>query len=668
MWRSIPLLCAALCGALSRGACESTHSVEEAFLFPLSDLGLICDHRSYPRLRHETCGFRVVVSVPVAATQWIPEMSVSVEAAPIHSAMLAESETVGPLNQPQPQFQPLQSSSPSGALLTDSVATHGRLSRITGSSVENRPRETVRTVFVDDLSDRAPDASQCANNVDGSPIQMYSGRCSLRSAFAYCTSLGRLDYSECAVHLPPTSDADDLPIKILPVFQFISIEVLESTPSLSLYGNGRNIYLDRRAVINFPLFVVSTSNNAASGRFFFHMQDAQLIDFGDLSYSGGVLSSAGPINISILNMLFQDSQAANGGALYVTNALSLNVTDCVFISGASSTAVVYDGTGGAIAVTSSQVVHISNSTFHGNRCGDDGGAIFAATVDYIKISNCTFLKNFAEDNGGAVLLSDINVAIISNSYFYSNTARVLGGSVAISGQGVTLTNCVFFDSRSSENAGAVSVVDSLSVNLSLCVFLNNFASSSGGAVNIENTDVVNIAESLFDGNQCIKDGGAMRIFRVGDLFLSLNRFQSNEAESSGAGLFIKDGVRVQVYDNEFIGNVALGDGGGVCIDQSTVIIISSSNFTGNLAGGDGGGVYSFGTACLTALQSIFQSNEASFFGAGISMNAGSAADVAACTFTDNSAGSDGGGIAFYSSHDLLVYNSTFTSNSGKCLH
>lgn len=144
----------------------------------------------------------------------------------------------------------------------------------------------------------------------------------------------------------------------------------------------------------------------------------------------------------------QDSNAI-GGAIcgYYAN---LFIEDCHFQGNTS------DVSGGAIYVTSALALSVTNCTFFGNHASNTGGAITSYETPF-QLSDCLFRNNFAGSLGASIYSPaspqsppDILYSSVTNSTFARNNASQfgfgMGGGLAVEGQHVVdVVACEFQD-------------------------------------------------------------------------------------------------------------------------------------------------------------------------------------------------------------------------------
>jgi predicted outer membrane repeat protein len=315
---------------------------------------------------------------------------------------------------------------------------------------------------------------------------------------------------------------------------------------------------------------------------------------------GAAVYAAGG-TVTITNSTFTENSAADGrgGAIYVSGAVSVTISDSVFgnpnydtfgnfasdgggdiyVSGGAGLATLnlsssqfYDanayGSGGSIAAICTESV-ISGVTISGAQSDENGAGLYlddgsGCGADYtVTVSNSRFLNTDADDQGGAI--SDgqdgdgpLTEVIVSGGYFYQNYAR----------------------------AGAAINLDYTNLTVSKSTFIDNSAGSWGGGVfELYENDSVVITGSRFDGNTSVGSGGVIRQNgSVDSLRLVGNTFTQNATGDSGGVVYAGDNESLTIQSNQFQRNTALNQGGAIRVQDGTSgTSIISNTFTGNSA-------------------------------------------------------------------------------------
>ncbi len=339
----------------------------------------------------------------------------------------------------------------------------------------------------------------------------------------------------------------------------------------------------------------------------------------------------------------------------------------------------YTGYGGALSITSSANVTVTDSTFSNNSATKGGAAI--DNEGTLQITSSQFTNNSTDGRGGA--LSALGDITIESSTFNNNTAAGFGGGAIFqfSDPNATLTiNNSSFQGNS----------------------VQNDASAYGGAIFV--TDTTTIANSTFDGNSAIaSDGRGGAIYNSGTLLLDNVSFNNNYATSYAGALAAAGNITIQAssFSNNSVGSEnEEGQGGAIlqfldrenpytltvnntvfssnsatsseatggAVDIYSYADFDNATFTGNSVVADaavsGGGAAHVGAESRTTFSnSTFSENTASYGGAirtrdaTLANNSAALLDITNSTFTSNSADNNGG--AFYNN----FYNSATTGDA-----
>lgn len=230
---------------------------------------------------------------------------------------------------------------------------------------------------------------------------------------------------------------------------------------------------------------------------------------------------------------------------------------------------------------------VENSTFSGNRAGDDGGAI--SNLGELTVEDSTFSRNSSvvgdtgTDNGGAIDNFDGTVAV-KGSIFSENRASDGGG--IHNGGTLTVEDSTFSRNRASGIGGGVFTAFG-STTVEDSTFSENTARSSAGG--IYNNDTLAVKGSTFSENSAPGGGGILNF--NGTLLVEGSTFSSNSAARVGGGILSNGGFSAsKVTNSTFSGNSATRRGGGIYVTTGP-LAFETSTFSGNSAGEEGGGIF-----------------------------------------------------------------------------
>ena len=238
-------------------------------------------------------------------------------------------------------------------------------------------------------------------------------------------------------------------------------------------------------------------------------------------------------NLTLVDMVIQDSSALNGGAIYSEGLIY--ISNSIFANNTASL------NGGAILSSSESANYIVNSNFTNNGASD-GGAIYSnGTMNLLSNS---FIENQVSGDGGAVYLLSSNASVDRNT-FRANNASNFGGALFFkspdSSKLFKIINNVLARNKASQG-GAIYLSD-------LTAILSNnsmsaYQSANGGLIYLDNSKVnavisilnndtityflsnpINITASIRDDQDNLINGGLLT-FKIkggeyGDSFVEL---------------------------------------------------------------------------------------------------------------------------------------------------
>ena len=325
--------------------------------------------------------------------------------------------------------------------------------------------------------------------------------------------------------------------------------------------------------------------------------DHAWIDNGD---GAGVYAEG---SVIVADSTFTNNSALddNGGAIYVSDARSVTISDSVFGDPNDATKGNYaEEYGGDIYVTGGGALanlSISNSQFYDAVAVDESGGSIAAICAASVISGVTIRGAGANENGAGLYFNDDSgcgtdyTVTVTNSRFLNNEADSQGGAIS-DGQDsldsplteVTVTGSYFYQNEA--GSGAAINLDGTNLTVSKSTFIDNSAGASGGgAFEFYHNETVTITGSRFVGNTSEGSGGVIRQNGVVDsLRLVSNTFTQNATEGSGGVIYAGHTESLTIESNQFQRNTALDQGGAIRVQDGTSgTSITRNTFTGNSA-------------------------------------------------------------------------------------
>ncbi len=277
-------------------------------------------------------------------------------------------------------------------------------------------------------------------------------------------------------------------------------------------------------------------------------------DFGG---GGAYLFGAGAI---IENCNFIGGLSANGGGLFMNNALkTINIKNNLF-SGASSTFG-----GGFTVYGDSSIYNLSDNEFSNNLVSESGAGVIIGFGATANLFNNTFSENIANRGGAIYIQQDSTIVDIDSCLFDMNQAEINGGAISMnSGSFVKIANSEITN-NGSDNGGGISAQQFLDdqargqLDIYNTFISFNSASGQGGGINTVGTNV-KVQNSVINNNfnlNGISGGG----------------ISANSYDSSGL-------VRVELVNTTIAGNEGeLGSGIGLftgSVENSVDLILRNT--------------------------------------------------------------------------------------------
>lgn len=172
-------------------------------------------------------------------------------------------------------------------------------------------------------------------------------------------------------------------------------------------------------------------------------------------YGGGAIySSGGSITINRCNFTRNIAHAACGGGAIYTAGL-LIIKDSMFIGNQAS------GNGGGAIYAASGPVVFERTSFVENSADYNGGAIYIASEAKATISECSFKGCTSKGgSGGAISLATSAVVHVNDTVFTSNSAASNGGAMCCGPESTLILNKSTFDTSNTARTGTALFMDS----------------------------------------------------------------------------------------------------------------------------------------------------------------------------------------------------------------
>lgn len=297
---------------------------------------------------------------------------------------------------------------------------------------------------------------------------------------------------------------------------------------------------------------------------------------------------------AIRNSVFEQNQAASGGAVYLP--LSSEITDPAIIQGSTFNLNSATGADNGIysnggAIFTANAVSVSNTVFSNNIAVVSGGAIEAQST--IELLDSALSSNRAAKWGGAVFFDFAAVPTVARNLFSSNNASS-GGAIYSSGQTLSLDSNQFGSNRATTGSGSAvfSAVGSLTVSGGAFEYnvapLGSAALYSAGVTSVTGTSFLANRAAWSGALACVSSTVGSSAF---PLTISGATFDSNEAVNGSAGAVNAGVCTATITNTVFSGNEAELNGGALFSDNALTLRVTGSSFVANYAGASGAGIY-----------------------------------------------------------------------------
>ncbi len=260
--------------------------------------------------------------------------------------------------------------------------------------------------------------------------------------------------------------------------------------------------------------------------------------------SGGAIHNSSS-NLSIDGTTISNNSAANGGAIYTSEALTFTGCDISYNTAS--------GSGGAIHNSSSNL-SIDGTTISNNSAAN-GGAIY--TSGALTLTGCDISNNTASGSGGGINITQTTAnyvpVTIYNTAITGNTATGGAGGVYSKGKNdLIMVNCTV-SGNNGTNAGGIYVTrqdnDTYKANITRlamisCTVTGNTASAGTGGIYKETfSQVVDVYNSIISGNTGTSTNDDVRNDRLlyhvdKSIVVATSYTSADRVNNTGAGNFV----------------------------------------------------------------------------------------------------------------------------------
>lgn len=377
-------------------------------------------------------------------------------------------------------------------------------------------------------------------------------------------------------------------------------------------------------------------------------------------------------DMSLLDSLWSNNSALNGGAIYVESNNDNYVANSVFSSNVAYGGEFVYGTdirlygGGAIYLGNYNLYNeIVNSTFENNKASFGmGGAISSHTSNHgLSVTSTTFVNNFALEGGGLSIFSHHGYVLLSSCHFTGNEATDGGAIASILYNVLYMHNTIISHNMASGNGGGMFFYTSnYKIQVAGSVIASNNATYGAGCYFGPDHKTVVFAMSTISSNNVTLDGGGVYCDVSVAIFFEDCVASYNTAGNNGGALYQSDDTAEM--RNSTVSFNSASNGGGLYVADAFYFDLDSNSFYGNNAVNKGGAMYVLNTEQCYLFNSMFHDN---FGGTGASLwVSGSYSIIANNRFDNNTARSVSGGV--YWEHSMmseplgLRMNNSFSGN------
>jgi hypothetical protein len=296
-------------------------------------------------------------------------------------------------------------------------------------------------------------------------------------------------------------------------------------------------------------------------------------------FAGGAIRIDDEV-VNITNSRFENNKADQGGAIGISSAGTVNISNTAFINNGSilTTTANSLGGGGAIWMTAAANLTISNSQFTGNSANQQGGALLVS-AGTVTVNNSVFQNNI--------------VTKTTTSAFAG-----LGATFTLFFAGTTLNlNNSTVSGASSGSEGGFAYLGQLTPNLNVTnsTISNNTATDYGGGLSTGTAGTVSFTNSTISGNTANIAGGVLTLGAVTNLSFTNSTISGNTSNNNGGGLYFfaqNSTTTTKIRNSTITGNVAnstdatsKGGGGIIAINTTGTLQVDSTIISGNTHAG-----------------------------------------------------------------------------------
>jgi len=290
-----------------------------------------------------------------------------------------------------------------------------------------------------------------------------------------------------------------------------------------------------------------------------------------------------PVPFDFIGCSFIGNIATNsaGGGVYVTAALTGDITNCTFTDNAVTTGYAR---GGGFGINGALTGNITGCNFTSNSVSSYsyGGGFHVQGSLNGNITGCNFTSNSASSwpsSGGGFYVSGSLNGNVGNCDFTENSANQDGGGFYVSVSGSlngNVGNCDFTENSAGRYGGGFCVNGSLTGNVSDCSFYEN--SGDGAGFRIVGTMTGNIKACEFDNSPSLVASRALRLDGTFDGVMENCQFFDFMGDT--VRLLSDNATTAKIRNCLFVAPVTLGEVSGWAIRTKQKTWISNNTIVG----------------------------------------------------------------------------------------
>lgn len=314
-------------------------------------------------------------------------------------------------------------------------------------------------------------------------------------------------------------------------------------------------------------------------------------------HRGAGLYSNYTLRVDMVNVSIMENNGSRSGGVWISNGVA-NIRSCAFLENSASQAAGALGTdavdvtlenstftsnkagfGGSCTFEHSSIINASDLLFDNNTALEThGGAIYVSFSRHMRITDSLFQNNYGHDDGGAIYLAEERDTVLKRVRFLNNTSNDNAGAIHIEGGNFTGSYLTFRGNRAKDGSGAIRFRKSNIISLSRSVFEENHA-EGGGGIQFVTTSSGEIDQCTFlrNGGRDMF-GGAIYIL-ISNVNISSSTFRANTAFFGGS-LGFSDRCNSTIVNSTFENNVGSNGGGAINADFGSSLVVSNSSFSG----------------------------------------------------------------------------------------